>query len=45
MIDQLESRMFKLQEIIEKTNNQEAKELLVDITLIYNNYKKYLRAI
>ena len=44
MIDQLENRMFKLQEIIQKTNNQEAKDLLVDITFIYNNYKKYLRA-
>lgn len=45
MIDQLEKRMFKLQEIIENTNNQEAKELFVEITFIYNNHKKYLRAI
>ena len=45
MIDQLEGRMFKLQEIIQKSGNQEAKDLLIEITFIYNNYKKYLRAI
>jgi hypothetical protein len=45
MIDQLENRMFKLEEIIKKTNNQEAKDLLVEITFIYNAHKKYLRAI
>lgn len=45
MLDQLEQRMFRLQEIIESTDNTEAKELLVEITMKYNNHKRYLRAI
>ena len=45
MLDQLEQRMFKLQELIEASKNQEAKDLLVEITMRYNNHKKYLRAI
>ena len=44
MIDQLEQRMFKLQELIEATDNAEAKALFVEIGMKYNNYKKYLRA-
>lgn len=45
MLEQLEQRMFILQEIIETTDNAEAKELLIGITMKYNNHKKYLRAI
>lgn len=45
ILDQLEQRMFKLQEIIETTKNAEAKELLVEITMKYNNHKRYLRAV
>jgi hypothetical protein len=45
MLDQLEKKMFKLQELIEATDNPEAKELLVQITMKYNNHKRYLRAI
>lgn len=45
MLDQLEQRMFKLQELIESFNNQDAKDLLIEITFRYNNYKKHLRAI
>jgi hypothetical protein len=45
MLDQLEQRMFALQELIEQHNNPEAKELFVEIGMIYNNYKRYLRAI
>lgn len=45
MLDQLEKRMYSLQELIEKTNNTEAKELFIQITMKYNDYKKYLRAI
>ena len=44
MIDQLEQRMFKLQELIETTDNAEAKVLFIEIGMKYNNYKKYLRA-
>lgn len=44
MIDQLEQRMFKLQKLIEATDNAEAKALFVEIGMKYNNYKKYLRA-
>ncbi|NOQ27008.1 MAG: hypothetical protein GQ564_16730 [Bacteroidales bacterium] len=43
MLDQLEQRMYRLQEIIELTKDIEAKELLVEITMKYNNHKKYLR--
>ncbi len=45
MLDQLEKRMYTLQELIEKTNNSEAKELFIQITMKYNDYKKYLRAV
>ena len=45
MLDQLEQRMFKLQELIEATKNEEAKELFIEITMKYNNHKRYLRAI
>lgn len=44
MLEQLEERMYKLQELITATGNQEAKELLVAITFKYNDYKKHLRA-
>lgn len=44
MLDQLEQRMFKLQELIEATDNDEAKALFVEIGMKYSNYKRYLRA-
>jgi hypothetical protein len=43
MLDQLEQRMYILQDLIKATGNEEAKELLVDITMNYLDYKKYLR--
>jgi hypothetical protein len=45
ILEQLEQRMYKLQELIEKTDDAEAKTLFVKIGMMYNNYKKYLRAI
>lgn len=45
MLNQLEQRMFKLQELIEATNDQSAIILLGRIAMKYNNYKKHLRAI
>jgi hypothetical protein len=44
MLDQLEQRMYKLQELIEATGDSEAKELFIEVSFKYNNYKKYLRA-
>ncbi|SIT13380.1 HNH endonuclease [Belliella pelovolcani] len=45
MLDQLEQRMFILQELIEHSQNELAKSLLVEVTMRYNNYKRHLRAI
>jgi len=45
MLEQLEERMYKLQELIEKTGDSDAKCLFVEIGMKYNNYKKYLRAV
>lgn len=45
MLDQLEQKMFILQELIEQLDNKEAKELYFAISFKYNNYKRYLRAI
>jgi len=44
MLDQLEQKMFKLQELIEATGDAEAKALFLEVSFNYNNYKKYLRA-
>ncbi|MBK7379262.1 MAG: hypothetical protein IPJ03_09675 [Ignavibacteriales bacterium] len=44
MIDQLQQRMFKLQDLIKETDNAEAKTLFIEITMEYNDYIKYLRA-
>jgi hypothetical protein len=44
MLDQLEQRMYVLQELIENTGDAEATKLFVEITMRYNDYKKYLRA-
>ena len=43
-LEQLEQRMYELQEIVENTNNQEAKDLFYEVGRMYNNYKRYLRA-
>jgi hypothetical protein len=43
-LEQLEDRMYKLQNLIELNGSQEAKDLFVEVGMIYNNYKKYLRA-
>jgi hypothetical protein len=45
MLDELEQRMFQLQEIIEESDNLHAKELFIQISFKYNNYKKHLRAL
>jgi hypothetical protein len=45
MLDQLEQKMFTLQDLIEESKNPIAKELLVAITMRYNNYKRHLRSI
>jgi hypothetical protein len=44
MLEQLEQRMYKLQELIEATGDADAKELFLEVSFKYNNYKKYLRA-
>ncbi|MFZ4400919.1 MAG: HNH endonuclease [Bacteroidales bacterium] len=45
VLDQLEQRMFRLQELIEATDNDEARALFVEIGMRYNDYKRYLRAV
>ncbi len=45
MLDQLEQKMFLLQNLIEELNNPEAKELYLAVSFKYNEYKKHLRAI
>jgi hypothetical protein len=44
-LDQLEQRMFRLQQLIEATGDQDAKELFVSIGMKYNNYKRHLKAV
>ncbi len=44
MLEQLELRMAKLRELIEKTGDEEAKALFQEVTFKYMDYKKYLRA-
>ena len=44
VLEQLEQRMYKLQGIIEESENAEAKDLFVAIGIKYNDYKRYLRA-
>ena len=43
-LELLEKKMFELQEIIEASGDNEAKELFVAVGIKYNNYKRYLRA-
>ena len=45
MLDQLEQKMFLLQNLIEELQNPEAKELYLALSFKYNDYKKHLRAI
>lgn len=45
MLDQLEQKMFRLQELVEATNDPYAIDLLARIAMKYNNYKRFLRAI
>lgn len=44
MLDEIEVKMSKLRRIIEKTGNPRAKDLYIDLSFEYDNYKKYLRA-
>jgi hypothetical protein len=44
MLEQLEAKMEQLRELIEKTNNDDAKALFQQVTFKYMDYKKYLRA-
>jgi hypothetical protein len=44
VLDELEQRMFILQDLIENTADEEAKKLFIEIGMRYNNYKRYLRA-
>lgn len=44
VLDQLEQRMEQLRRLIELTDNADAKELFIEITMRYMDYKKYLRA-
>lgn len=43
-LEQLEMRMTKLRKIIEKSDDDDAKELFIQVTMKYMDYKKYLRA-
>lgn len=43
MLEQLEQKMQTLRELIENTDNEEAKELFIQITIKYMDYKKFLR--
>lgn len=45
MLTQLEQKMYLLQKLIERTDDDEAKKIFIKVTFEYNNYKKYLRAI
>lgn len=44
MLEQLEQKMQTLRELIENTNDFEAQELFIQMTIKYMDYKKYLRA-
>lgn len=43
-LERLENSMYKLQKLIELNDNEEAKQLFVEVGMMYNNYKRYLRA-
>jgi hypothetical protein len=43
-LEQLDKTMEKLIDLIDKTGNEEAKDLLVEVTKKYREYKHYLRA-
>lgn len=45
MLDQLEQKLFLLQNLIKELDNPEAKELYLALSFKYNDYKKHLRAI
>jgi len=45
ILESLEEKMEVLREIVEKTGDDEAKELFFSITTKYMDYKKYLRAV
>jgi len=45
MLEQLENKMEVLRELIEKTGNEEAKTLFIEITFQYMDYKKIKKAI
>ena len=44
ILEQLERKMSKLKDIIEKSNDKDAKELFITVTMKYMDYKAYLRA-
>ena len=44
ILDQLGVKICRLQEIIEKTNDQEVKEIYIALSFKYNNYIQYLKA-
>lgn len=44
-LDQLEQRIDKLQKIIEKTDNKEAKNLYIKLSFEYHSFRKYLMQI
>lgn len=44
MLDKIEEKMSRLRLIIEKTGNTKAKDLYIDLSFEYDNYKKYLKA-
>ncbi|HCA42813.1 MAG TPA: hypothetical protein DEP28_06120 [Bacteroidetes bacterium] len=43
MLEQLEEKMETLKVLIQKSDNNEAKELFIEVTFEYMKYKKYLR--
>lgn len=43
-LEQLEARMDKLKDLIQRTGDSEAQKLFQEITFKYMDYKKYLRA-
>ncbi|HRH48673.1 MAG TPA: HNH endonuclease domain-containing protein [Panacibacter sp.] len=45
MLEQLEIKMNKLKILIEETDDQEAKDLLIAITFKFLDYLKYLKAV
>jgi hypothetical protein len=45
LLDQLDNKMDKIQKIIEMSDNQEAKDVYLQLSFIFNNYRKYLKKI